>query len=284
MLILPQSVGFAECTDTMGTGATPPAGTAVGVGFTAGANNADGTAVTVLSALAHDCHFLVLGINGVSVTNGNGDALADILIDPAGGTSWASLIDDLICGGTTVPAAGGDQCNAWTYWPLWIPAGSSLGIRCRTAHTADITTGRVIAFAFGCPKRPDLWWCGQKVESLGITAASSRGVQVTPGNTTYSAWTTIGTSTGRYGAFNFMVNNSDASSLAVNYFWQVGAGSQKLPGTPTLYRTYGTAERGMFAGMNIPFWCDIPDGTTIQARAAGSAATEDFDVGFYGVM
>lgn len=63
-IVMSLTLPFANQVDNL-TG-TPPT-TTVGANFTAGANNADGTSVSVLSALAFDVHYLVVGIGGVSI-------------------------------------------------------------------------------------------------------------------------------------------------------------------------------------------------------------------------
>lgn len=280
-LILPGSPAFSECTDNL-TG-TPPA-VNVGTNFTAGANSADGTSVSVLSALGHDVHYLVIGIGGVNTNAADSSCLLDILTDPAGGTSWGTWIDDLVCGFAQAPGGGIPFMQVWYHFPIFVKSGTSLGVRARTAHTVNITSGRVAMWAFGCPQRPDMWWCGSRVESLGINAASSKGTTVTPGSTgTFGSWTTIGTSTARYQAIQFQVNGSDATMLGQGYYWQVGAGSTQLRGTPNFFASGSTSEI-MGRSFSMPIWCDVPSSTTLQLRATGSGTGEDYNAAVYGVI
>lgn len=262
---------------------TPPAAT-VGTNFTAGASNTDGTSVSVISALSHDLHYLIVGIGGVNVSTGDGQGLLDILIDRAGGTSWSSFIDDLVCGFTPTPAAGTAGIQQWYHFPLFVPAGASLGVRARTAHTANITSGRVVIYGYGEPSRPDMWWCGTGVESLGINEASSKGTNVTPGNSgTYSSWTTIGTSSYRYGAVQFGVNGSDATASAIGYYWQIGYGSTQLPGSPTAFMATSTNEVSSRTGFGQIIWCNAPASTVWQLRATASGTAETYNAAIYGV-
>lgn len=258
--------------------------------FTAAANNADGTVVAITDAggsslvLAADLHHIVIGFGGINTPSADGQCLVDLLQDPAGGTSWASFIDDMICGFTPTPSSGGIGINAWYRFPVWIKSGTSLAVRARTAHTADITTGRVLFYGMGSPSRPDVWWCGQKVESLGINAASSKGTNVTPGDSgTYGSWTTIGTSTYHYGAVQLGVNGSDATASALGYNWQLGYSSTKLAGSPTQFSCNNTSEVGR---REYPTWipCSVPAGTVWQARATASGVSaEVHNAAIYGV-
>lgn len=262
---------------------TPPAAN-WGTQITAGANNADGTAVSVISATTADIQFLCIGISGYNTSTANMQVLMDILQDPAGGTAWASLIDDLICGFTPTLAASGQSFSLFYYFPLWIKAGTSIGAQARCAHTST-QSGRVAIWAFGEPSRPDAWWCGQKVESLGINAASSSGTNVTPGDSgTFGSWTTIGTSTGRYGAVQMGVNGSDATSAALGYFWQLGYGSAQMPAAPVWFTCNTTSEIGQRC-FPFPLNCDVPSGTTWQVRGTASGASaEVHNVAVYGVL
>ncbi len=279
-LILPP-FGFAHTTSSLS--GTPPAAL-IGTNFTVGANNADGTPVEVIADLTHDVHYLVLGIGGVNVSAGNGQGLLDVLVDRAGGTSWSSWIDDLVCGHTGTPTAGAIGLTCWYHFPVWLPAGASLAVQCRTRHTANITTGRVVAHAYGNPSRPDMWWCGQGVESLGINAATSQGTDVTPGNTgAWGSWAAIGTSSARYGAVQFGLNGSSSAATAIGYYWQLGIGSAQLPGSPTGYSSATTTEVSARAGFNQPIWCDVPSGTEWQVRGTASGTAQVHNLAVYGV-
>lgn len=265
---------------------TPASSSPLSSAVTSGTSNADGTAVTLLSALAHDVHYLTVGFgeffNNASLVN----ALADILVDPAGGSSWSSFIDDLVCGFTRATGFGASNAsmNQWYCFPVFVKAGSSLGVRVRSNDTVA-RTGDCTIYAYGDPSRPDMWWCGQKVESLGIDAANSKGADVTGGaNDVYGSWTTIGTSGHPYGALQFGVNASDASAVARGYYWQIGYGSTKLPGSPTFYISSNAAEYKNVVGMFGPIWCDIAASTALQARYASSGTAPDvYNCAFYGV-
>lgn len=285
MLTLPP-FQFANLSSNLpfGTGTGTPPAALVGTNFTAGLNNSDGTAVGILGALASDMHYLVVGIGGISLSTANSQCLLDVLIDRAGGTSWSQFISDLVCGFTPIPTAGAIGIQQWYHFPIWIPSGASIGIQARTRHSANITTGRVIMYAYGNPSRPDMWWCGQGVESLGIDAANSQGTNVTPGNTgAWGGWATIGTSTARYGAVQFGLNGSDATSTAIGYYWQLGVGSNQLPGSPTCFTANTTAEVAQKSGFSQPIWCDVPTSTAWQVRGTASGTAEVHNAAVYGV-
>lgn len=252
-----------------------------GESFTAGANNADGTAVSVMSALGHDAHLLTVDFQFCYVSTVTDGSIGDVLIDTAGGTSWSVLIPTLAMG----------QCAETTgaafarfMFPIWIPAGSTLGFQARTSRTSDITTGRAVFRAWGNPKRPDLWWCGSKVEALGVTAASSTGTAVTFGNATWGSWTTIGTNTYRYGAIQLGIVRASGAQATRSFFTQLGVGSQPLDGVETHCFFSTTGENNSRHGVNItPGWCDIAPSSTIQARGMDQGGTEQWQLAAYGV-
>jgi hypothetical protein len=281
MALITSPFAFANSVDTL-TG-TPPA-VVPGITFTTGSANTDGTAVTVLSALAFDVHYLVIGIAGTAVTGGvDCSTLIDILVDPAGGTSWSSFIDDLSAG-FLATMSGTNSWPGYFHFPVYVAAGSSIGLRARS-NNGSLSTGKVIAWAYGNPNRPDMWWCGQKVETVGVTPTTSKGTNVTPGASgTYGSWTTIGVATtGRWGAYQIGVNGSDSAPSSGSTFWQIGANSTQLAGTQTIGRGIGSTALGCMV-MPGPCWCDIPEGTTLQLRATfDNAAVETITASIYGV-
>lgn len=264
--------------------AASPGAALVGTNFTTGVSNADGATVTILSALAQDLCYVVVGFAGTSASTEDQNTLADIVIDRAGGTSWGSFIDDLVTGFCPTPTAGAIGMTSWYHFPLSVPAGASLGVRARHPSANTNTNGRCVIYGFGRPKRPDMWWCGQGVESVGINAGTSKGTAHTPGNSSaYSAYATIGTTTRRFGALQFGVNGSDGTMLAIGYNWQLGISSAQIPGTPTFYHSANTTEQMSRVGFGMPLFVDIPAGTTIQCRATGSGTAEAYNVAVYGV-
>lgn len=249
-----------------------------------GTSNADSAVVTAMSALAFDAHYLTLSMNGFFLSTAAAYTLLDVMIDPAGGTSWANFIDDLVCGFTAADTAS-YMATQWYHFPIFIKAGTSIGIRARCSHSVSITTGSVAMNVFGNPSRPIMWWCGQKVESLGINAATSKGTDVVPGSGgSFGSWATMGTSTGRYGAVQYGLNGTDSSSLALGYQFQIGYGSTELPGELMIHHTMGGSETGVICGGVGPIFCDEKAGTVWQMRSTcSSGGGETFNAAIYGV-
>lgn len=275
---------WCNYSDNHGTTNSSQCGTTV----TAGANSADSTAVTLMAALGHDVHRLGITVSGFSLSTANGSTLMDILIDPAGGTAWVSLIDDLLVGFTSIINTGQSGPTLCFEFPIFIPAGASIGARARTAHTADLATGRVAVECYGNPSRPEMWWYGRKVETLGVTAGSSIGTSVTPGvSGAFGSWTSIGSATsGRYGAVQFSLQGPGAAVTATmgNHF-EIGYGSNRLPGLPNIHQSMSTLEVNFHTASGTLMPCDIPSGTQMQMRIACSIGTAQVMQGaIYGVI
>lgn len=253
----------------------------VGTQVTAGANNADGTAVSALSALAFDVELLQIGVQGFAAAAGNGSTLLDIMIDPAGGTSWAPLIDDLLAG-MTAAANLGSAITAphWYMFPLWVPAGASVGLQARTAHSATLS-GRVILRAWGGNRNPGSWWCGQKVTSLGIDDANSKGTDHTPGNTgALSSWADLGAVLPiDAGAAQWAFQGDDDGDQQTRmYRLEFGAGATMIGGP--LHGGTGTGETGV-SFPRAPGFCNIPAGTQLQVRGTCNSTADTIDVAAY---
>lgn len=280
MLLLPDFY-FADRVDNYPSTPTLLNGTSVSSGASA---NTDGSVVTALSALAFDACLLVVGpgIAGASNTLVNG--CLDVMRDPAGGTSWASFIDDLWSGGHASHVAGGAGSQQFWHFPVFIKAGTSLGFRLRLNIAGPIAGTFQIA-AYGNPSHPEMWWCGQGVETIGVTAASSAGTAVTPGNSgSFGSWTSVGsTTTKRFGAIQMGLGRNDNSSLAINYHWEMGYGSNRLPGSPTFHNSSTTGEQSQHNCFDQLIRCDILPGTQMQVRGKASGTGEAYQVAIHGV-
>jgi len=254
-----------------------------GTNFTINANSTKGTTVSLIANLQHDVHYLTIGINGTGLSTADCNALIDIMVDPAGGTSWSNGFIDNLCAGSVVTSIASNPSFQWYHFPIWIKSGTSLGIRGQTRHTANLTTVRAILVVYGEPSRPEMWWCGQKVETIGANTAASKGINITPGNSSaWGNWANATASSYNYGAVQFGLNATDSSTTAVNYFFQFGIDNLQLPGSQTYYGGGSTAElMGKNATTIIP--CNTPANTVFQCRGTASGTAEIHNYCVYGV-
>lgn len=281
LLIKPPSWG--HCT-TNYTG-TPPAIASLGTTFTPGATNGDGSSVAVLTNVTHDVEYLVIGFSSTGQAATNTSTLVDILVDPAGGTSWASdpLINDLLAGWAG-PTGSGSGVPYWYHFPIWLKSGHSIGVRARQTAAVPIAAFCHM-FAYGGNANPSSWWCGQSVESIATDAANSKGTNHTAGNSgAFSSWTNLGSTLSKpCGALQFAVHgaSTDTTTNNIQYFYEFGVGSTRIG--PPLFRTITSSETGFCSPQGINF-CSLPAATQLQVRGTASGTAEVLDVAAYAVM
>lgn len=287
-LILPGGPDWAYCSHNVsGTLAVAT----IGVSVVSGVNDADGTPVTVLSALAHDVEYLrlLLAVTNADATNDN-NALMTLLIDPAGGTSWQTLVSYLYVGGLMSTERGtttlGSGAPSGCYdLPIWIPAGASIGAMVRQANPFGAQTIKVFAQAFGGNRNPASWWCGQRVSTIGITASRSTGQSHTPGNSgSFSSWANLGSPLGAAcGALQFISGGEYAFNgtwLEVFYHMEFGVAGARIG--PPLMRLITDQERGWWAPTG-PIFKSLPAGTQLQVRGAGHTTSQAISVAAYAI-
>jgi hypothetical protein len=281
MGLITKPPSWAHCTTNF---PSTPAIT-VGTNFTAGLNDADAASVAILTNVTHDIEYLVLGFHATGGTGLNTSMLLDLLVDPAGGSTWATdpLINDLLVGqaGTNAQATSG---LSYYHFPIWLKSGHSLGVRARTAHTSDVTTGRIAVLAYGGNANPGSWWCGQHVTTIGVDPSISQGTNHTPGNSAaFSTWVNFGSALpAPAGAFQFFVQgtNTDATQQSLSYHFEFGIGSTRIG--PPILRTTNTTEMG-WAFPTGPIFYSAPSAAQLMVRAACSVTAETLDVAAYAV-
>ena len=279
-LIIPKGPSWGFCVDN-NTGT--PSVTALGIQVTAGANDTPATAVTLLDDLAHDVEYLRIGIRGYTAVTQNGSALLDILYDPDGGTDWQTLIPGLLAG-FTFATTSSSAMPLWYDFPIWIPAGASIGAQAQTAHSSNITSGRVVVQAFGANANPASWWCGQRVSAIGVDVANSIGVMHTPGASgVFSSWTNFGsTLAADAGAVQWAAQGPNTGT-AVNaiFRFEFGISGQRIG--PSCTRSITTAEFGWAMPAGLIF-ANLPGGAQLQVRGTSdNASPQDIDVAAYAV-
>lgn len=169
------------------------------------AQNSKGSWTEILADLAEEVWAVTVVIHSTTVAAQIKDVLVDIGIDPAGGTSYTTLIPNLLAGGANSFTQG--TPGAAYFFPLHIPKGAAVAAR-GSVNNATVGTIRVYIQVHGKPTHPELFKKGFSVEAFGITAASSRGTAITAGTTSEGAWTEL-----------------TAGTLSKDYFWaQVGRG------------------------------------------------------------
>jgi len=253
-------------------GSTRPA-LAYGTTVTAsGTTNTKGSwANVVTTPTAHDSYLVVINVNGLALSATSRQALLDIGIDEAGGTSYTVKINDLY-----VTNAGPYTVNGgiWYVFPLRIPAGSTIGARVQC--TIASVTCAVNIQLFGLPAHPEMIRVGSRVETIGAVTASSSGTAITPGSTSEGAWTSMGSLSNDAWWWQVGFGQNDGSTSAAGIHFDVSAGdasNKKFLLENLLFINTAAEQQG-----NLPtsFGCvaNAKTSDTIYVRAQTSASND----------
>lgn len=293
MGLINQGPSFAYWSDNLGTFTS---GTSYGTAHDPGVNAgtpADSTPGTILSALAHDCEYLILGFSGFGRSAVNTATFLDVLYDPAGGTAWSQVIGDLIIGHSgsvidlTTASATTLGISLAYHFPIWLPSGSSIGVRAKTISASPYPASpRIIAYAAGGCRNPASWWCGQKVETVGtLNQNTCRGQSITPGaNGGMGSWTDLGSplSTAGGSVQYGCQGQSGSAWVSEAYRLEFGAGNSMIGPAHWFGATSGENLGRLLPG---PVFYDFPAGVQLQARLGSSAASPvNCDVAAYVVQ
>lgn len=252
-----------------------------GTAITGGNSNADGTAVALIgTALTHDCEMLEVVVSAATATAQTGvdtSMILDLLIDPAGGTAWDTtnlLIEGLMVGFLGIQSStSGNATRKWRF-PLWIPAGATIAGRARSTAAAGNTAFEALIIARGGINRPENYWCGQKVDAIGINRAASGGasVAVNASANTYSAFASLGSATGR--RYGCLVPGISAIGTAVNgaqYQMQIGVGGVQVGPEFNYATTSAEVSTDLREDKNI--YVNVPEATQLQCKIRSSGVS-----------
>jgi hypothetical protein len=244
-------------------------GTSLGTGITAaGSANAMGSWTQLLGATAMPAYAIQLWLACQSSANSNRAFLADIGIDPAGGSSYSVLIPTLIFHANDTSQLLGPTRY---FFPLFIPADASIAARVQCGTASLSVAARALLHC--APTQPEAWRCGSFVEAFGVDSAASSGVSITLGTTSEGAWTKIGSDSARKLWFWQMGVNApqtSLSALAANYDLALGDGSSYDIVAPAVGMASGSAE-WMSSGLQRYGIRHAPGGIGVYVRGQGSA-------------
>lgn len=189
-------------------------------------NNTMGSWIQLFSAaeVEHDVFGVFLNLQGVA---GGINGIADIGFDIDGGSSYQTLIPNLLFSASSIYVDSGSAMPGGQtyYFPLFIPAGSSIAARCSTDGGGGAQP-TVLMKLYGKPTRPDEIKAGRWVEALGIVGPSSSGTPITEGTTSEGAWTSLG-SVSRLGWWAQMgLGISDSSMAKTCYVGDLSVGDE----------------------------------------------------------
>lgn len=153
------------------------------------AQNAFGSWAQLLTGanVSQNVRGVLVTFTGTNASTLAKDCVVDIGVDPAGGTSYTTLLPSLLA--SNCPGVASEPGTSY-YFPIAIAAGSSIAARA-SVNNATVGTVRVQITVFGSPTVTTR--AGTAVQAVGLTAASSAGTAVTPGQAAEGSWTTMGT-------------------------------------------------------------------------------------------
>lgn len=254
-------------------GATPSATpgstiTASGTAHTKGS----WTQLAANTDMTSDGRWIYLSIFGTFISATQTDLLVDIGIDPAGGTSYTTVIPNLIAGETA-----NSLINSPAYLlPLYIPAGAS--VAARSQSNAASRTAKLLFKIFGGLSNPEVMPTTLYAENLGANTANSQGVSFTPGNAAWGSYTSLGTTSLDLSWVQLGVQMSTATAGSDTTWIElaIGDGTNFRTLMRELY-TQNTAEQIMPVAktnlivprVSVPV---IPAGSTLYVRGFAAAA------------
>ena len=241
-----------------------PSGTANGTTVTAGGTaNTKGAWAQLMPAISRDAYGILIQFTNGAASATARNRLTDIGIDFNGGTSYTVLIPDLVDSGS----APNTLLGVWYYFPLYIPAGSSIAARSQCL-TASATCGVHIQLMCD-PARPDGIRAGTSVSAYGVNNATSAGTIVTPGTTAEGNWTSLGTTTGRHWWWQTGMGCNDTTQSAQCYSVDISAGSSTTDNRILIQNQYiylTAAEQQMNSPLTVGCAARVGVGENIYGR------------------
>lgn len=257
-------------------------GTSTGASITPTQNTTGGTYQTLLAggSLTEDAYAIEICVNNVGISATARDCLVTLGFDPAGGTSFTDFVD-LLCGQASTLNNLGIGARFW--FPLWIKSGTTIGARA-SVNSATLTAIQAYVKVWCKPRRPELIWCGQKIEQLGITTASSTGVNITAGTTSEGSWTSIGTTTRSHRFYEFGFGANDAAATNGAYSVDISVGDASSKKIIIMDHLVGHRDVEMTSKPACPTWARSTVGDIVYARTQyGPNAAGTHSIAVYGM-
>lgn len=238
------------------------------------------TQVASAAEVARDVYGIGLSMQMTRFGGENRSGVWALGIDKAGGTSYETIITDVLAA-TVLP--GAQIASNFHIIPLFIPAGATIAIKAATKHSADITDAKCIFFCWGGASNPELVHRVTKSETLGYVGASV-GTSITPGLRAFTGnigvaagdWHEVGTTTFPW-TWAELSYACDTATITSETLWievGVGAGSTVTPLLQRIYKLLVNDETWL--SMGIPhrgLLAPVPAGAKIYVRMMSGSTT-----------
>ena len=257
-------------------GTTRPANS-YGTSVTAGTSDF-GSWVNILSALGSDAYGLMVMIGSASGSGASRQVVVNIGVDEAGGSSYVTKIPSLLGGAspTYLVATGG----SWYFFPLYVPAGSTIGAQ---AYSSIALSPRVAVVSYEKPPNPAMIRKGSFVEAIGVSG--NNGTSVTMGTTSEGSWQSLGTTSRRLWWWQYGVQldpgETNVSGSTVHVDLAVGS-SQDVIFLDNFLSVNSSEAIGNSPITSGVEW-DVPAGSTIYVRCQSAASADSFQFAAYGL-
>jgi hypothetical protein len=246
-----------------------------GTSHTAGAAPNFSTYATLVTAanVTQDVYGVELLFSNAFNAATTRNLLVNIGVDSGGGTTFVTKIPALMAGHAGSMILGG---GITYYFPLYIPAGSTIGIQATGTTAFAFNTAIKL---FGQPRRPEAVRVGSYVTNFGTTTTGARGTAITLGTTARGTYTRVGAATTRsfwwwQMGYSFVDTNVAAASVA----FDMAAGSSTTV-NKSLFINAVYFQDGTERIWNTPFtigqqYNNVAAGENIYIRGQGSGAAE----------
>lgn len=271
MLYIPSGSDFRWTLDSQ-AGIRPAAAFGTTMTASASINTMGAWADVVASPTAYDAYAILVNVNSVAVSASSRQTLVDIGVDEAGGTSYSVKIPYLYCTNASPYNIGSG--GVWFYFPLFIPAGSTIGARMQSVVAS--ATGRARVILYGRPVRPETTRFGTFVEAIGVTASSSSGTVMTPGTTAEGAWVSLGSPTRSvwWWQVGFGQNDSTVGTAAIHLDLSAGDATNKKSLVDDLLICNTTSEQQNNSPLMAGCTANADSTVNIYGRAQSSAGAD----------
>lgn len=267
--------------DNLGANPSATPGTSV----TPGISNAEGSWVEIVSdaSVTQDVHGLYLWVfNNASATpTFPKNFLLDIGTDPAGGTSYAEIISNIVCGSAGPITAGGGGHNF--FFPIFIKTGTAIAARIQGSH-GTATASSVAVKLYGQPSGQHTMPVGAYSETIG-TITNSSGVSFTPGNAADGSWASLGTTSKDlwWWQIGYQVENAAITAEYTYIEIAFGDASNKHIICERMHQGTTSEQTGTIYNPQLLWheaYCPVPAGSNIYIRGRCLNAP---DTGYTGV-
>ena len=243
-----------------------------------GASNAEGAWTQVASAanIAQDVYGFFVRVSDGATTAQSKMHLLDVGVDPAGGTAYSAIINNVVCGSSS-------PSGTYFFFLFFIKAGSSVAVRIQGSN-ATAGTVRVAVRFYGYLTHPEVLPLGMFSETIG-TITNSNGVSYTPGNAADGTWVSLGTTVKALWWWQIGTQRDNSAGANETLYAEIsyGDGTNKHIIARILER-FDNAEQGYhLLPLHLSFfeaYCPVPAGSELFIRGRCDSAP---DSGFNGV-